>query len=453
MQQVTATEESNIMRTKQWMTVASVAVVVALAASACGSSRNDTSSGGGSGTTLPGTSGFSVATDNCQSYNPTEGITDSSITIASSFPQSGLYAAYAKISTGYQAYVKYANANGGVDGKQIKLVLKDDVYAPDKTKTNVEQAIQQDKAFALFNIVGTANNMAVAADQNDLCVPNLFAATGSPLMGQPAKYPWLIGSIPTYATESANFATYLKANKPNAKVGFLRQADDFGDGYYTAFKKAIEGTGITIVSDQKYNPGEADLSSQMTTLAASGADTAFFATTGLECVSAMNSLKSSGWKPTAYISATCTSSTIIGLAQGGAANGVISSIYLKDPSDPEWANDAGMKEFQTLGAQNGLSAEALSDGIVGYGWSMGQLLVDTLKGGDLTRQAVMTRAYNLKNVQLPLLLPGISVNTNGTTDPYPIEQMQIGIYGVKGPYWDLQGQVESFEGTSGQYSN
>lgn len=441
------------MRTKQWITVASVTMVVALAASACGSSRSDNTSSGGSATTVAGSSGFSVSTDKCQSYNPTEGISDSAITIASSFPQSGLYAAFSKISIGYQAYVKYANANGGIGGKQVNLILKDDVYQPDKTKTNVEQAIQQDKAFALFNIVGTANNLAVAEDQNDLCVPNLYAATGSAAMGQPAKYPWLIGSIPTYATESANFATYLKANKPNAKVGFLRQADDFGEGYFTSFKKAIEGTQITVVADTKYNPGDADLSSQITTLAASGADTAFLATTGLPCANALNSLKSSGWKPAAYISATCTSSTIIGLAQGGAADGVISSIYLKDPSDPEWTSDAGMQQFQTLGAQYGIGAEDLKNGIVGYGWTMGQLLVDTLKGGDLTRQAVMTRAYNLQNVQLPLLLPGISVNTNGTTDPFPIEQMQIGIYGVNGPYWDLQGEVESFEGTSGQYTS
>lgn len=440
------------MRTKRWVTMASVAMVATLVAGACGSSRNDNASGGGSATTQAGTSGYTVSTDKCQSYNPTEGVTDSAITIASSFPQSGLYAPYAKISVGYQAYVKYANANGGVNGKQINLVLKDDQYQPDKTKTNVDQAVQQDKAFALFNIVGTSNNLAVADDLNDSCVPNLYAATGSPLMGQPAKYPWLIGSIPSYAVESALFANYLKANKPNAKVGFLRQADDFGDGYYTAFKKATEGTQITVVSDQKYNPGDADLSSQVTTLAASGADTAFLATTGLPCANALNAVKSSGWTPLEYISATCTSSTIIGLTQGGAADGVISGIYLKDPSDPEWANDQGMQQFQTLGAQYGVSPEDLQNGIVGYGWSMGQLLVDTLKSGELTRQAVMTRAYNLQKEQLPLLLPGITVNTNGTQDPFPIEQMQIGKYGVNGKYWDLQGQVESFEGTSGKYT-
>jgi branched-chain amino acid transport system substrate-binding protein len=298
--------------------------------------------------------------------------------------------------------------------------------------------------------VGTPNNLAIRDDLNDACVPNLFVASGSQLWGDQAKYPWLIGSIPSYATEAAVFADYLKANKPTAKVAILAQNDDFGDGYTVAFKKAIEGTDITITTEQKYNASDPDVKSQITTMASSGADTALLAATALKCPQALNAIKESGWKPLSYISGTCTSNTIVGLAKE-ANNGVLSSIYLKDPSDPEWNTDPAMQEFQTLGAQNGLSADDLKNGIVGYGWTMGALLAETLKQSpDLTRQSVMQTAYSLKDVTVGLLLPGITINTAGSKDPYVIEQLQIGQY--NGSFWDLQGKVISFEGATAKYA-
>lgn len=435
-----------------WPRVTTVAVAVALLAGACGSGRSDSSSnnGGGSGTTVAG--GVEISTADCTDYQPTQGITGDTITFGSSFPQSGLYAAYAQISKGYIAYFKYVNAQGGVQGKKIDVITKDDQYDSGKTKTNVQELTQQDKVFAMFNVVGTPNNLAIRDDLGEACIPNLYVATGSQLWGDTAKYPWLIGSIPSYATEAAVFADYLKANKPDAKVAILAQNDDFGDGYVVAFKKAIEGTNITIVDEQKYNTSDPDVKSQVTTMSQSGADTAMLAATALKCPQALNAIKESGWTPTTYISGTCTSSTVVGLAAKGANNGVLSSIYLKDPADPEWNTDPAMQQFQTLGKQYGLSDAEAADGIVGYGWTMGALLVDTLKQApELTRQAVMQAAYSLQNETPGLLLPGISINTSGSKDPYVIEQMQIGQY--NGSYWDLQGPVISFEGKSGDYAS
>jgi branched-chain amino acid transport system substrate-binding protein len=432
-------------------------MAVAVLAAGCGGGRDDSSSGGGGGgggaaTTVAGTSGFTISTEDCTSYEATKGITDDTIKLGSSFPKSGLYSAFAEISKGYEAYFKYINGQGGVNGKKIEIITKDDQYDSGKTKAATQELTQSDGVFAMFNVVGTASNLAIRDDLGEECIPNLFAATGSQLMGNPGKFPWLIGSIPTYATEAAIFADYLKANKPEAKVAILAQNDDLGVGYTTAFKKAIEGTGITVVKEEKYNATDPDVKSQITTLSSSGADTALLAATALKCPQALNSIKETGWSPLTYISATCTSSTVVGLAPD-ANNGVLSSIYLKDPSDPEWADDAAMKEFQTLGAQNGLSPEELKNGIVGYGWTMGALFVNTLKqAGTINRQSVMQSAYTLKNQVVGLLLPGISVNTDGTKDPYPIEQMQIGQYGANGPYWDLQGQVVSFEGKTGTFA-
>ncbi len=200
-----------------------------------------------------------------------------------------------------------------------------------------------------------------------------------------------------------------------------------------------------MVDTESYNPSDPDVKSQITTLSQSGADTALLAASALKCAQALNAIQETGWQPTSYISGTCTSKTVVGLANPGANNGVLSSIYLKDPVDPEWANDQAVQQLKQLGPQYGLSDSDLTDGIVSYGWSMGQLMVETLKRSpELTRQSVMETAYSLQNVDLPLLLPGITVNTNGTTDPFPIEQLQIGQY--NGQYWQLQGNVISFEG-------
>lgn len=434
----------------RWTRLGVLVLAVGLLAAACGG-RSDSS---GSADTATGDTaaagGVTISTAGCTDYQPTKGVTADKITFGSSFPQSGLYAAFAEISKGYEAYFKYLNAQGGVQGHQIEIVTKDDQYDSGRTKTNTQELTQQNGVFAMFNVVGTPNNLAIRDDLNDACIPDLYLATGSQLWGDQAHYPWLIGSIPSYATEAAVFADYLKANKPAAKVAILAQNDDFGDGYVVGFKKAIEGTGITVVDEEKYNTTDPDVKSQITTMSQSGADTALLAATALKCPQALNAVKETGWQPTTYISATCTSNTVVGLAKD-ANVGVLSSIYLKDPSDPEWANDPAMQEFQTLGKQYGLSAEDAQNGLVGYGWTMGALLADTLaKAPELTRQAVMQTAWSLSNETPGLLLPGISINTAGSKDPYVIEQMQIGQY--NGSFWDLQGSVVSFEGKTSDYA-
>jgi branched-chain amino acid transport system substrate-binding protein len=436
------------------MGVLALGLAISLVAAACGD-RDDDDDGAtgdnGATTTAPGEEGaFTIDLDECTSYQATQGITDDSIKIGSSFPQTGLFSAFAEISKGYQAYFDYINAQGGIDGRQIELVTMNDEYDPSRTRNNVDQMIQSDQVFAFFNIVGTPNNLAIRDDLTDDCVPSLFVATGSQFWGEVEDYPWLIGSIPSYATEAAIFADYLKENNPEAQVAILSQNDDFGEGYVDAFKKAIEDTDIAVVAEQTYNTEDPDVRGQITTLAGSGADTALLAATALKCPQSLNAIQESAWDPTIYISATCTSSTVVGLANPGANDGVLSSIYLKDPSDPQWEDDEAMQEYREIGQQYGVSAEDLDNGIVGYGWTMGALLVETLRQSpELTRQAVMETAYSLNDVMVGLLLPGISINTNGEEDPFVIEQMQIGIY--NGEYWDLQGELTDFEGRSGDF--
>jgi branched-chain amino acid transport system substrate-binding protein len=422
-----------------------------LVAAACG--RDDDSGGGDDGGGGGGEGGGEEAgpatTDDCLDYQGTQGVTDDSIKIGSSFPQSGIYSAFAKISAGYQAYFDYLNESaGGIGGRQVELVTKDDEYIAGNTQQNYIDLTTSEGVFATFNVVGTANNLAFREQQNEECVPNLFLATGSPAWGDPEQYPWTIGSIPTYPTEMALFVDHLKQEKPDATIAVLYQNDDFGQSYLDSLKALVEGTDMEVIAEESYDAENSDVSSQITTLADSGADAFVSATTALACPNAMGSLQDSGWEPIAYISATCTSVTLVGIAPPGSADGLLSAFYLKDPVDPQWADDEGMQDFQELGAQYGVSAEDLQNGIVVYGWTMGQLLQNTIENAsEVDRAAVMNQAWNLQDVELPLLLPGVTINTNGAEDPYPIETMQLGSY--NGSYWDFVGELFDFEGQSG----
>lgn len=444
------------MRSRSWLRAASVPIALTLAATACGGGRSDSggssdngSGGGGDG----GGTESAIPIDACTT-DPTTPVEGDVIKLGSTFPQSGLYATFAEISKGYTAYFDYVNDNGGVDGKSIELVTYDDEYLPDKTVANAERLVQEDDVFALFNVVGTANVSAIRDTLGADCVPNLYAATGSQLWGQAEDYPWTIGSIPAYPTEAAVFATYLEEENPEAKVAILYQADDFGEGYLDAFKTSIEGTGIEVVAEEALQPG-GQPNSGITTLAASGADTLMLAVTTTTCPGALGATKDTGWEPLVYISATCSSEVLMGLAPEGSKDNVITSVYIKAPTDPTWAEDEAIVEYRELGAEYGLSEEDLDDGLVTYGWAMGELMTRTLEqaaeGGELTRLSVMEAARSLEQLEIGVLLPGVTATSNGVEDPFVIEAMQVGKYDPAGKYFVLEGEVTDFEGRTGDY--
>ena len=313
-------------------------------------------------------------------YQPTQGVTDDTIKIGSSFPQSGTYSAFAKISKGYQAYFKYVNAQGRGERSPDRGHHQGRRVRPGQDQAERPASwCRATACSACSTWSARRTTWPIRDDLGEQCIPNLYVATGSQLWGETDAYPWLIGSIPSYATEAAIFADYLKANKPTAKVAILAQNDDFGEGYVDAFKKAIEGTDITVVDEQTYNPTDPDVKSQITTLLGLGADTALLGTTGAEVPPGAQRHARSRVGTRRSTSRRRARRRRSSAWLTGANNGVISSIYLKDPADPQWADDAAMQEFQTLGAQNGITAEDLQNGIVGYGWTMGALLVETFK--------------------------------------------------------------------------
>ncbi|MCU1453975.1 MAG: branched-chain amino acid transporter substrate-binding protein [Acidimicrobiales bacterium] len=430
-------------------------LAVALVAASCSSRRSSSTS---SGTTAPGGSGGTgtaapgaIDTSKCPG-NDAAGIGGDTITLASSFPQSGLTAAFSEISKGYKAYFSYINAQGAVSdaGKKYKIVVKDkdDEYNAAKTITNIDSLVGADgsKAFAVFNVVGTSNNIAIRQSLNDNCVPNTFTATGSPAMGNP-KYQWTIGStLSPYSLESKAFADFLKRTKPNATVAMLVQDDDYGMDYEQGFRQAIQGTNIKVVKVEKYPVGANEVTAQITSLAATHADAFFDGGTLLACPNALQQQKAANWNAITYVSGTCIAKTLMGIA-GNNADKAYSVTNIKDPINPQFASEPAMKLYRAQVTKYQPKAD-IDNGIVAYGWTQGALFVEALKASKAaTRSALMESLRSMKAVKgVGLMIDGFSITTNGDKDPFMGEQMQFVQYDAAKKYFHDVGTMLDFEG-------
>ena len=392
-------------------------IVLALVAAACSGNRSTakpatTSPGSGTGPTTASV----VDTSTCPSANDTTGVTGDTITIGTSVAQSGTYAPFSAILDGEQAYIDYTNAKGGVTvaGKQykIKLIAKDDGYVASRTVTNVNSLLTDDHVFALLNVVGTKNNLAIRDLVNRECVPDLFAASGATQWGN-HKFPWLIGSeLVPYPLEVKRFVEYLKATKPDATIAVLKANDDFGQSYADTLTQLVKGTNLKIVKTEQYDSTGAEVKTQVNNLAATKADVFFLGATLLACPAGLSAAAAAGWHPITYMSGTCVSKVLFSIA-GPPANGVFSVTPLLDPADPKNVNLPAMTLYKTQVAKYKPKADT-SDGIVGYGWTTGALLVKTLESAKkLDRGSVMEAARTLKDVSgVGLQIPAAKWNTS-----------------------------------------
>jgi branched-chain amino acid transport system substrate-binding protein len=430
-------------------------LALALVGAACSSRDDDdddaqTETGDGEAA-----AGASIDTENCAS-DPTQEIEGDVIRLASSYPQSGLTAAFSEIARGWESYFEKVNAEGGVEiGDRtftFEFVDMDDQYNPSETAQNVEEMVGQegDDAFVTFSVVGTANNIAIRDFLGELCVPNLFAATGSPAWGNP-DYPWLIGStLSPYTLEGQMFAQVLEEQQPDATVAMLVQDDDFGRAYEESFRQAIEGTDIEVVAVERYPTGASEVAAQITSLAASGATAFFDGGTLLACPDALTKAAAANWQPITYVSATCASKTLMGLA-GAAGDGVYTAANLKDPLNPDWDEDPAMQEYLETVQQYRPDDFDPENAIVGYGYTQAAVLVEALEAAEApTRLAVMESVRNLDGISdVGLLLPDVSVTTS-EDDPYMGESLQLAQYEFVGDgqrnHFALQGELVDFEG-------
>src|SRR6201991_4437928 len=341
------------------------------------------------------------------------GATDTEIKIGQTIPLSGPASAYGGIGRVQAAYIRMINEEGGVGGPQIKLIQYDDGYSPPKTVEQVRKLVESDEVLTTFQIIGTPPNSAVQKYLNDKKVPQLLASTGATRFTDPKNFPWTIAFNPNYQAEGHIYAKYILENYPNAKIAILYQNDDLGKDYVKGLKDALGAKASMIVSEASYELTDPTLDSQMVKLKASGADLFYNITTPKFGAQAIKKAAEMDWHPVHIldINATPVSQTLVPAGLDNA-KGIISVNYGKDPLDPQWDNDEGMKRYKAFMAKYAPSEDANS-GIATYGYSTAALLVQVLKqcGDNLTRANVMTQATNIKDFASDLALPGMTTST------------------------------------------
>jgi branched-chain amino acid transport system substrate-binding protein len=355
------------------------------------------------------------------------GVTATQILLGGTSPLSGAASAYASVARGADAYFKFVNARGGVNGRTIRYTYLDDAYNPAQTVQVTRRLVEQDKVFAVFNSLGTEQNLAVRDYLNQVKVPQLFVASGATTWGRDAsRYPWTIGYQPSYRAEGWMYGKYLARAKRGARVAVLAQNDEYGKDLLAGLKQGVARSSVKIVAAQNYEVTASDVQSQVARLKASGANVfAVFATPKF-AIQAYVFANRLGWRPLVVNNTVSAASNIMTLASEGGQNrsitGSISATFLKDPTDPRWANDPAIRQYRSIMARYARGAN-VKDVYHVYGMAVAYTTVEVLRaaGRNLTRAGVMAKARSLNSVSNPFVLPGIKVKT-GRGDGYPIEQ-------------------------------
>jgi branched-chain amino acid transport system substrate-binding protein len=348
------------------------------------------------------------------------------IKIGNTNPYSGPASAYGTIGKTIGAYWKMVNEHGGINGRKIEWISYDDGYSPPKTVEMARRLVEQDQVLLIFQSLGTPTNSAIHKYMNAKKVPHLFVATGATKWNDPKHYPWTMGWQPNYQTEGRIYAEHILKNNPKAKIAVLYQNDDYGKDYLKGFKDGLGSHVSMIVKEVSYETSDPTVDSQMVQLQASGADTFFNITTPKFAAQAIRKAYDSGWKPTQYLNNVSASvGSVLKPAGLEKAVGVISTQYLKDPTDPQWQNDPAIKEWKAFMAKYYPEGN-LADASNVYGYAVAQTMEQVLKqcGNNLTRANIMKQAESLKDYRTELMLPGIRINTSAT-DHAPIESEQL----------------------------
>jgi branched-chain amino acid transport system substrate-binding protein len=377
------------------------------------------------------------------------GITSDSILLGNTIAQSGPAAAYGTIGNAELAYFNYVNGQGGVDGRKIKFKILDDGYNPAQTVPLTKQLVEQSpQVFAMFSGLGTQAQTSVRDYLNTKKVPQLFVATGATtFMKDFGSHQWTIGWQPPYQGESRIYAKDVLQNHPNAKIGVLYQNDDYGQDYLKGLTDGLGDKASMIVDKESYDVTAANTAAQLTKLKRAGVDTLFLFSTPGFTIKSLVTVTLLHWEPTIYLNSVSNPQVYMGLAAkaGAALKNVTSVGYLKDPTDPQWANDDGMKLYKTV--IGGCATCKADDGFNLYGVAVAYTMVTVLKqaGSNLTRQNVMNiAATQLNDSNNPFVLPGVKIQTT-SSDHFPIMQEQVITWNGTG--WKTQGSLIDERGT------
>jgi branched-chain amino acid transport system substrate-binding protein len=371
------------------------------------------------------------------------GVTDTEIKIGQTMPYSGPASAYGVLGRTQAAYFKMINEQGGVNGRKLNLMSVDDGYSPPKTVEQTRRLVEQERVAFIFGSLGTPTNAAIRSYLNDNKVPQLLITTGSAMFGDPQHYPWTMGAIPNYQTEAHIFAKHILATRPDAKIGVLYQNDSYGKDYLIGIKEALgaDRAGM-VVKEASYEVTDPTVDSQVVTLQGSGADTLIIAATPKAASQTIRKVYDIGWGATRYLSNPANSiATVLKPAGLDKSAGLITGVFAKDPTDARWKDDPGFKEYAAFMAKYMSPAEFI-DAFAVTAFDGAAMLIPVLKqcGDDLSRENIMRQAANLRDLELPMLLPGIKVNTS-PDNYYPIRQMQLASF--NGKSWEQFGDVLS----------
>jgi branched-chain amino acid transport system substrate-binding protein len=371
------------------------------------------------------------------------GASDTEIKIGNTVPYSGPASAYGTIGKSETAYFAMINDRGGINGRKINFLSRDDSYSPPKTVEVVRKLVEEDQVLLMFGTLGTPPNSAIQDYLNDNKVPQLFITTGADRWNDPKHHPWTMGWVPTYRTEARIYAHYILNSVPGAKIALLYQNDDFGKDYLIGLREGLaDKAEKMLIATKSYETTDPTIDSQVIALQASGADVLIAAVIPKFAAQAIRKVYDIGWKPTFFLSQTANSVGAVmrpaGLEKGV---GIISASYYKDPTDVQWQQTPEYKEWLDWMKKYNTSGN-VADAFTVVGYSSAQTMAAVLKssGDNLTRENVMKQAASLHTLALPMLLPGITLSTSAD-DYAPIKQMQLMKF--DGTAWKLFGESMS----------
>ncbi len=358
-------------------------------------------------------------------YGP--GVTDTEIKLGQTMPYSGPASGLSVEGKTDLAYFQMINEAGGIHGRKLNLISLDDGYSPPKTVEQIRRLIEDEKVLALFKTLGTAPNSAVYKYVNAKKVPHLFILSGAERFRDPEGAPWTLPLIPAFTAEGKVFARHVLNTNPRARVAVLYQNDDLGKDLLKGLREGFGGKGDTaIVAQASFELTDPTVDSQIITLKGSGADTLIIFAVPRFVAQALKKSAALGWRPLRFIASPSANVEQVMKPVGlDVAAGVLSVKWLKDPSDPTWENDPGMRSYLAFMQRYNPGADP-KDWLNANAYTGDQLMVEVLRrcGDDLSRENVMRQALSLRDLQLPMLLPGIRVNTSPDHHT-PISQFQL----------------------------
>src|ERR1700754_3342393 len=371
-------------------------------------------------------------------YDP--GASDTEIKIGNIMPYSGPASSYGVIGKTQAAYFNKVNAEGGINGRKINFISYDDAYSPPKAIEQARKLVEADEVLLIFQPLGTPSNSAIQKYMNAKKVPQLFVASGATKWGDPKNFPWTMGWQPNYQSEGRIYAKYILDHYPNGKIAVFWQNDDAGKDQVKGLRDGLGARAGMIIADKSYEVSDPTIDSQIVALHDSGADIFFSWAAPKGSAQAIRKVGELGWKPKFFLANTATSVAAV-LKPAGLqyAKDVISTAYLKDPTDPAWKDDAPVQKWRAFMDKYYPDGDKANANNL-YGYVEAEAMVQVLKqcGDNLTRENVMKQAANLKDFSTEMMLPGIRVNTS-PDDFFPVEQMQLMKF--DGEAWRLFGEV------------